>query len=365
MITQLRQSFSSVDAKQWGLAELGLDAIYYQFKSESLGCSATCPTCGRKCDRPLCDGPGKHKHACSLGHQLRGMAGVRVANDMPSFLCCDEISDGSDVQLVGKKKWVKWSDVKKQYPEWDFAQTGQTAAQRTQRIRQFRECWNHHGKKLCAHFTKCALPMNYCLYKARNMHMVFVVNKRDICGDSHTSRLLGDRLLFTIFLDLLMQLVKREDECHVSLIVTTATQSLLVLREKSWDSLQSTVKSICDEPGAWNALNNGVAPIRIVDFADQKFGSTYMKSIIVLYQHPPIPPLQLDQLVEYIRRCRRQHYRLLTVMWYGAEQDDPVYKAYNVKYPNAISTTRADQSEKGPGANAEYIQVRFQAILQN
>ena len=77
------------------LREMDLDAVYLEFKHESIGCTETCPCCGRKCDQPIQD--LNHRHACTLGHQLRAMAGVTVQG-FPSFQTCEEIPDDAKIQ---------------------------------------------------------------------------------------------------------------------------------------------------------------------------------------------------------------------------------------------------------------------------
>ena len=85
----------------------------------ALGCRAKCPTCHRVCDDPH-EVPGG-KHRCSLGHQLRGMAGVHLEDDVrtASTKPCSRIQDFEFIVVTsGERK--TWKAFKQAHPDWDF-----------------------------------------------------------------------------------------------------------------------------------------------------------------------------------------------------------------------------------------------------
>jgi len=85
----------------------------------ALGCRAKCPTCHRVCDDPH-DVPGG-KHRCGLGHQLRGMAGVHLEDDVrtASTKPCSRIQDVEFIVDTDGER-ITWKAFKMAHPEWDF-----------------------------------------------------------------------------------------------------------------------------------------------------------------------------------------------------------------------------------------------------
>ena len=86
----------------------------------ALGCRAKCPTCQRVCDDPH-EVPGG-KHRCSLGHQLRGMAGVHLEDDVrtASTKPCSRIQDFEFIIVDTSGERMTWKAFKQAHPDWDF-----------------------------------------------------------------------------------------------------------------------------------------------------------------------------------------------------------------------------------------------------
>lgn len=144
----------------------------------------------------------KHKHACSNGHQLRAMGGITV-DGKPSFQTCDEIPDGrwveefpaqpgdsgGDPEKKPRSVWTTWKDIKGRYPEWQY-EFFEHAEEQMSNLRQFRLCWDFHGREICDYFQReRGIAMQFCDLRVRDLHAIFVVED-DQKGVSHVCRLL-------------------------------------------------------------------------------------------------------------------------------------------------------------------------------
>ena len=151
-ISILKDKIQSIDNETggWKEPELELDSVYNQLKNSTLGCNVTCLTCGRKCDKPF-----QHatKHFCELGHQIRGMKGVRRGEGNLSTSTCDEIGDDEliEIQDVNGRRRIKWSEFKsKEGKDWQFKCLSED--QIIQNRVKYDSCWDSYGRDFCKKF---------------------------------------------------------------------------------------------------------------------------------------------------------------------------------------------------------------------
>ena len=158
-------SDSSSDNSNWSLVDMNLDNLYNDFKNSSIGCPETCPTCGRKCDQDI--NSVNHRHACELGHQIRGMSGVRLESGAASTETCEEIRNDRKVYLETENVWCTWYDKKQRHKDWDYVCLTDND-QRLDRIVKIRHCWDTYGNALCNHHATRGIPIKFVPYSKAN-----------------------------------------------------------------------------------------------------------------------------------------------------------------------------------------------------
>ena len=135
------------------IQEIGMNAHEHLVK-QIRGCEAQCPCCKRICDvdhhldviSPI--GQGENRHRCQLGHQLRGMGGIRYeTTNEASTAWCEIINDNDPVTNRNNIR-QKWSAFKNTNTSWDFGdpKTRENVAA------PYVYIWTRVGKHLCDHF---------------------------------------------------------------------------------------------------------------------------------------------------------------------------------------------------------------------
>ena len=155
----------SSDSSNWSLVDMKLDSLYNDFKNSSIGCPETCPTCGRKCDQDI--NSMNHRHSCELGHQIRGMSGVRLESGTASTETCEEIRNDRKVYLETENIWCTWYDLKQKNRDWDYVCLTDDD-KRLDRIVKIRHCWDTYGKALCNHHATRGIPIKFVPYSKAN-----------------------------------------------------------------------------------------------------------------------------------------------------------------------------------------------------
>ena len=88
-----------------------------------------------------------NRHACQTGHQLRAMAGIKfeVSNEASLFQC-EQMADDKPIVVRGTKK--KWSEFRKDYPDWDFGNS--ITSDELFKLRgRLLNLWSKIGVRLC------------------------------------------------------------------------------------------------------------------------------------------------------------------------------------------------------------------------
>ena len=164
-LTEIGQFIQGIANINWSMVDMGLDHIYNEFKNASIGCPKTCPTCGRKCDQDV--NAINHRHACELGHQIRGMSGVRLENDFASTEACEEIKNDRKIFLETENIWCTWYDAKQKHADWDYLSL-QENDQRLARILKTRQCWDDYGRAICEHHQNNGIPIKFTPFSKAN-----------------------------------------------------------------------------------------------------------------------------------------------------------------------------------------------------
>ncbi|CAD7924766.1 unnamed protein product [Amoebophrya sp. A120] len=184
----------------WSIVDMGLDDLRASFKNRSIGCPNACPTCGRKCDQDVND--VAHKCGCSLGHQIRGMSGIRLENDFASTETCDEISDDRRIlQEDSDMSWKEstWYEIKQQFPNWEYFSLDEKDA-RYERIVKFRKAWDIYGCALCKHYNSTGNPIKFREYQKYKegaggaTHFIIILDESgSMCGERFENAKSGAR----------------------------------------------------------------------------------------------------------------------------------------------------------------------------
>ena len=141
--------------KDFALPDLDVKDLQSAYKKRAVGCTESCPCCGRPCDVDhfaylhCMIGSGVNKHACSLGHQLRGMNGYKENfTNKASLRFCEEMKDHDRVIDNGQN--LSWQEFKEKQSTWNFETTDLTF----QDLQTLREklfyVWNNIGERICS-----------------------------------------------------------------------------------------------------------------------------------------------------------------------------------------------------------------------
>ncbi|CAD7940749.1 unnamed protein product [Amoebophrya sp. A25] len=283
-LTKLREMETEGSLKL-DITDLGLDSIYYKFKEDAIGCSACCPVCGRKCDRPE-PGSATHRHACALGHQLRVMAGV-TQGGMPSFQTCDEIQDDANIRDLRTRKWKTWRELKTEYPEWEF-QYCEDASTKITNITKFRNCWQFHGKRICEHHTRSGKPITFSLLKPRDLHIVYVIDtdSNEKCNGLYHSicEMCNDHDMEEQY----MSIIHADAKSTLQTVAPTRIKDwLCAVKNESASTIIAAMRGWDDER----------VDVSIVDFLI-RHNSNYMRQRVHLRREPQLPNTEKVRLFE-------------------------------------------------------------------
>ncbi|CAF4920867.1 unnamed protein product, partial [Rotaria sp. Silwood1] len=114
-------------------------------------CTEKCPCCKRICDAdhhldinaPI--GRGSNRHCCKLGHQIRGMGGIRFeSTDEASLLSCEIVKD-TDIIVITENERKIWKIFKEEHLNWDFGDARIRDTLKT----PYSHIWNRIGEQLC------------------------------------------------------------------------------------------------------------------------------------------------------------------------------------------------------------------------
>ncbi|UJR24309.1 hypothetical protein I4U23_027276 [Adineta vaga] len=147
-------------------------AVEQQLTNRTRGCEISCPCCKRICDvdhyldltSPV--GQGDNRHRCQLGHQIRGMGGVRYEKtNEASMVRCQFVKDND--RIVTDNNILKiWKDFKNYNCNWDFE--SDLNVDRTLSV----YIWDRIGQQLCDHYgnemkfvtENTPLPVNHFIF---------------------------------------------------------------------------------------------------------------------------------------------------------------------------------------------------------
>jgi hypothetical protein len=122
--TNLHTLLSGLQNKVPTVRELDYKIMLMNVRAKVIGCTELCPCCKRCCDvdhtKQSTIGVGKpgNKHACTQGHQYRGMTGFSLNNGSASLKVCSNIRDVEKVALDGQ--YYTWRDFKLKFAAWEF-----------------------------------------------------------------------------------------------------------------------------------------------------------------------------------------------------------------------------------------------------
>ncbi|CAF1551872.1 unnamed protein product, partial [Didymodactylos carnosus] len=141
------------------------EQYYVKLKDKARGCVEKCPCCKRPCDADHSSikanaGGEDNKHHCQTGHQLRAMAGFKfeISNEA-SLIQCEQMTDEKFIVVKGTRK--KWTEFKKDYPDWDFNKSISQDKNELQRLRsKFLHVWGKIGQRLCGKYDMVYVKQN-------------------------------------------------------------------------------------------------------------------------------------------------------------------------------------------------------------
>ena len=137
------------------LAQVDKENLYQTYKDRAIGCEEPCPCCGRPCDvdhfalTQFAVGSAINKHACTLGHQLRGMNGYKESyTNEASLRFCEEMQDHDRINYNGQM--FTWEEFKNEQKSWNFSTIG-LSVQDLQRVRdKLHYVWTSIGERICS-----------------------------------------------------------------------------------------------------------------------------------------------------------------------------------------------------------------------
>lgn len=180
----IAEVLQEVPSIYWTIVDMGLDETHANFKNSAIGCPEACPTCGRKCDGDVSG--VTHVHSCSLGHQIRGMSGIRLENNFASTETCEEIRDDRRIIIENDDLSTTestWREIKAKYPEWEYLPLGDDKDARMERVVKMRKTWDTYGEALCEHHRASGKPVQFKQYTKHEergsgaVHYILVIDE--------------------------------------------------------------------------------------------------------------------------------------------------------------------------------------------
>ncbi|CAD8152179.1 unnamed protein product [Paramecium pentaurelia] len=149
-----------------------LDDQINEFKKIQIGCSESCPFCGRKCDQDVLK---KHKHKCSNGHQIRSMNGILVDYKL-SLLSCEELQDDYYVYDQQVQNLRKWIDLKQKYKNWNFCNFKNNEELKQHQL-NYKTYWNNKVGKVICNFLNCRFFQKELDQSNQKNHYILVIDE--------------------------------------------------------------------------------------------------------------------------------------------------------------------------------------------
>ncbi|CAF2920331.1 unnamed protein product [Rotaria sp. Silwood2] len=151
LIDQNSKTEQTIISEPKSLIDTNFKEFHDRLIKQVLVCTEKCPCCKRICDAdhhldinaPI--GRGSNRHCCKLGHQIRGMGGIRFeSTDEASLLSCEIIKD-TDIIVITKNERKIWKEFKEENLDWDFGDPRIRDTLKT----PYSHIWNRIGEQLC------------------------------------------------------------------------------------------------------------------------------------------------------------------------------------------------------------------------
>jgi len=149
-ILQLEQFSERIKNIAFERLELALQKN--EMKLLAIGCTQTCPVCGRICDACHGSNPGCQldPHECKKGHQYQAMRGVRYTRTNEAVLeTCNDQKD--ELKWIWKGNHTTWGEMKESesLKEWNY---DTLPSEQAVLNGKFYRAWIIAGEKICRHY---------------------------------------------------------------------------------------------------------------------------------------------------------------------------------------------------------------------
>jgi len=113
-------------------------------------------------------------HACQRGHQLQAMAGYKFEiSEEASLFQCEQMEDNKPIIVRGTKK--KWSEFKKDHPDWDFGNS--ITPDKLFKLRgRFLDVWSKIGERLCEKYKMKFVTANTAQAAPKPFHYILMLD---------------------------------------------------------------------------------------------------------------------------------------------------------------------------------------------
>ncbi|CAF3952186.1 unnamed protein product [Rotaria sp. Silwood1] len=151
LIDQNSKTEQTIKSELKSLIDTNFEKFYDRLIEQVPVCTEKCPCCKRICDAdhhldinaPI--GRGSNRHCCKLGHQIRGMGGIRFeSTDEASLLSCEIVKD-TDIIVITENERKIWKIFKEEHLNWDFGDARIRDTLKT----PYSHIWNRIGEQLC------------------------------------------------------------------------------------------------------------------------------------------------------------------------------------------------------------------------